>query len=158
MNRAAVIDVSDLAPGAFGYRGMLWWGAMGMVLVESVAFAITIGAYFYLRTRVQNWPPSLLPPDLRWGTLNAVVLLLSAIPNYFAKNAAENVDLPKVRFWLVVCIVFGSVVVTVHEQSPWDRLMYCPHNSSAASSPRWPSATVPPMPLSTLQRSLSASM
>jgi cytochrome c oxidase subunit I+III len=47
------------------------------------------------------------PPDLLWGTLNTVVLLASAIPNQLAKTAAEEVDLARVRFWLVVAMIFG---------------------------------------------------
>jgi len=70
------IDVSHLAPGAFGYRSILWWGTIGMVVIESMAFAITIGAYFFLRTRSVHWPPpTISAPDLRWGTINTVVLL-----------------------------------------------------------------------------------
>src|SRR4051812_21454336 len=102
------LDVSGLAPGAFGHRSILWWGTMGIMLIEGMAFAITIGAYFYLRTRAVHWPPPhVLPPDLRWGTINTVILLASGIPNQLAKKAAERVDLSKVRLWLVVCRLFG---------------------------------------------------
>jgi cytochrome c oxidase subunit III len=103
------IDVSRLAPGAFGYRSLMWWGTMGIVLIEGTAFALAIGAYFYLRTRIQNWPPAgTVPPDLFWGTLNTVVLLASLVPNELAKRAAEHIDLGRVRLWLVVCLVFGA--------------------------------------------------
>ena len=70
-------------------------------------FALSIGAYFYLRSRSETWPPNLPPPDLRWGTLNTLLLLGSAIPNELAKRAAEKIDLAAVRLWLVVCLVFG---------------------------------------------------
>jgi heme/copper-type cytochrome/quinol oxidase subunit 3 len=108
MNAPRVLDVSDLAPGAFGHRSILWWGTMDIMLIEGTAFAIAVGAYFFLRTRVVDWPPpGVLPPDLRWGTLNTIILLVSAIPNGLAKKAAERIDLPKVRLWLVVCLIFG---------------------------------------------------
>src|SRR5215212_5805346 len=81
---------------------------MGIILIEGMAFAVTIGAYFFLRTRSVYWPPPhVMPPDLLWGTLNTVVLLASAVPNELAKKAAEHVDLRKVRVWLVVCLAFG---------------------------------------------------
>jgi len=102
------LDVSNLAPGAFGHRSILWWGTLGMVLIEGTAFALTIGAYFFLRTRITHWPPpNVFPPSLRWGTLNTIVLLGSAVPNELAKRAAERIDLAKVRLWLVVCLLFG---------------------------------------------------
>src|SRR3954470_7849599 len=104
---AATLDVSHLAPGAFGHRSILWWGTMGMILIEGMAFALMIAAYFYLRMRNSTWPANVPPPDLKWGTLNMAVLLVSAIPNELAKKAGERVDLPAVRLWLVVCLAFG---------------------------------------------------
>ena len=101
------LDVSHLPPGAFGHRSILWWGTMGIVLIEGTMFALVIGAYFYLRSRSETWPPNLPPPDLRWGTLNTLILLGSAIPNELAKKAAEKIDLAGVRLWLVVCLVLG---------------------------------------------------
>jgi heme/copper-type cytochrome/quinol oxidase subunit 3 len=105
--RASALDVSHLAPGAFGHRSLLWWGTMGMVLIEGTMFGLMFGAYFYLRMRNDTWPPGVPPPDLKWGTLNLVVLLASAVPNEIAKKAAERIDLRAVRLWLVVCLVFG---------------------------------------------------
>jgi heme/copper-type cytochrome/quinol oxidase subunit 3 len=103
----ATLDVSDLAPGAFGHRSLLWWGTMGLVLIEGTAFALMFGAYFYLRMRNSTWPPGVPPPDLKWGTLNLFVLLASAVPNELAKKAGERIDLGAVRLWLVVCLAFG---------------------------------------------------
>ena len=106
-NRRA-LDVSMLAPGGFGHRSLMWWGTLGLVVIEGTMFALLIGAYFYLRSRVTYWPPqNIAPPDLAWGTLNLVILLVSALPNELAKKAAERIDLRAVRLWLVVCIVFG---------------------------------------------------
>src|SRR5207247_9085953 len=100
------LDVSNLAPGAFGHRSLMWWGTMGIVLIEGTAFAITITAYFYLRLRNTTWPPNVPPPSLFWGTLNTAVLLLSAVPNQLAKNAAERVDPGRVRLRLTGCLTF----------------------------------------------------
>ena len=108
MNARATVDVSRLAPGGFGNRSLMYWGTLGMCLIEGTAFALTIAAYFYLRTRNPQWPPDgIAPPSLLWGTVNVVVLVLSGIPNQLAKKAAERVDLRGVRVWLVVCLLFG---------------------------------------------------
>jgi len=108
VNARATVDVSRLAPGGFGNRSLMYWGTLGMCLIEGTAFALTIAAYFYLRTRNPQWPPDgIAPPSLLWGTLNVAVLLLSGIPNQLAKRAAERVDLRGVRVWLVVCLLFG---------------------------------------------------
>jgi cytochrome c oxidase subunit 1/cytochrome c oxidase subunit I+III len=102
-----ILDVSGLAPGAFGSRTLMWWGTLGMALIEGTGFALAFGAYFYLRLRNATWPPNVPPPLLLWGTLNTVVLLASLVPNELAKLAAERVDLRGVRLWLVVCLLFG---------------------------------------------------
>ena len=107
MNHPRTLDVSRLAPGAFGYRSVLWWGTLGMIVIEATAFALTVGAYFYLRTRVTTWPPNVPPPDHLWGAVNTVVLLASAIPNELVRRAAHRVDLSKVRLWMIVCLVFA---------------------------------------------------
>src|SRR5204863_3882185 len=94
MSDVRTLDVSTLPPGAFGSRSLMWWGTMGIVLIEGTVFALAIGAYFYLRTRMSAWPPDgVAPPDLRWGTINTLVLLASSIPNEAAKRAGERVDL-----------------------------------------------------------------
>jgi cytochrome c oxidase subunit III len=101
------IDVSDLPDYAFGHRSTLWWGTGGFVLIEATAFALALFAYFYLRSKLPEWPPGVAPPDLLWGTLNTAILLASALPNQLAKKAAEAQHLARVRLWLLVCLVFG---------------------------------------------------
>jgi cytochrome c oxidase subunit III len=105
--KAPVLDVSALAPGAFGHRSILFWGTAGMCLIEGVAFGLAIAAYFYIRLRNETWPPNVMPPLLRWGTLNTIILLVSGVPNQITRMAAERLDLAKVRFWLAVCLLFG---------------------------------------------------
>jgi cytochrome c oxidase subunit III len=108
MSEPRTLDVGALPPGAFGSRSLMWWGTMGMVLIESTVFALAIGSYFFLRTRLPAWPPDgVAPPDLRWGTINTLILLASLIPNERAKRAGERVDLRGVRLWMAACLVFG---------------------------------------------------
>jgi heme/copper-type cytochrome/quinol oxidase subunit 3 len=102
------IDVSALPPGAFGYRSLMWWGTVGIILIEGAAFMLAIAMYFYYSQRMPAWPPAAVPnPGLKWATINTAVLLASAVPNQFAKKAAERIDLRGVRVWLVVCLAFG---------------------------------------------------
>jgi len=109
MNAPPTLDVSALAPGAFGHRSVVWWGTAGIIVIELTAFAMTIAAYFYLRTRVPYWPPNVPPPDHLWGAVNTIVLLASAIPNELARRAADRVDLAKVRLWMVIALAFALV-------------------------------------------------
>ena len=109
MSDGRTLDVSTLPPGAFGSRALTFWGTLGIVVIEGTAFALAIGAYFFLVTRSPAWPPDgVAPPDLRWGTLNTLILLASLIPNELTRRAGEHVDLGRVRIWMVVCLAFAA--------------------------------------------------
>jgi len=107
------LDVSGLPTYAFGHRSLMWWGTMGIVLIESTVFAIAIVAYFYLRDRSFAWPPHSVPPVLLYGTLNTVVLFLSTIPNHWTKHQADHENLRGVRIGLVVCLLFAAAFIVI---------------------------------------------
>jgi heme/copper-type cytochrome/quinol oxidase subunit 3 len=108
------IDVSELPDqGAFGHQGLIWWGTVGYMVIEGSMLAMALITYFYLRLRVDEWPPSLANPDLFYGTLNLSVLLVSVLPNHFAKLAAERLDLRHTQRWLVLCVLVGIVLVVI---------------------------------------------
>ena len=131
MSPTQTIDVGGLPPGGFGSRSLMWWGTMGIVLIEGMAFALAIGAYLYLRTRMPHWPPhGVAAPDVRYGVINTAILLTSLVPNQLAKRAGEHVDLRGVRLWMVVCLLFGVAFNVVrifefqHLNVRWDRDAY----------------------------------
>ena len=131
MSEVRTIDVSALPPGAFGSRSLMWWGTLGIVLIEGTAFALAIGSYFFLATRLPAWPPSgVAAPALRWGTINTLILLASLVPNELAKRAGEQVNLRGVRLWMVVCLLFGVAFNTMrvyefrHLNVMWDHDAY----------------------------------
>lgn len=131
MSVPRTLDVGALPPGAFGSRSLMWWGTMGIVVIESTVFALAIAAYFFFRTRLPAWPPDgVAPPDLQWGTINTVVLIASCIPNALAKRAGERISLRGVRIWLLVCLAFGVVFNVVraiefqHLNVMWDHDAY----------------------------------
>lgn len=107
------LDVSSLPTYGYSHRSLMWWGTWGMMLIEGTVFLLTIGCYLYLRSHADVWPMSRIPPDLRWGTLNLVIVLLSALPNHWAKSAAEREVLPATRLWLVVCLLFALVALGI---------------------------------------------
>jgi heme/copper-type cytochrome/quinol oxidase subunit 3 len=109
----AALDVSPLPTFAFGNRSPMWWATLGLVAIESTVFALAIMSYFYLRSHASVWPMTGMPPDLLWGTLNTVILVVSMVPNQLAKKAAERLDLGQVRLWLVVCMLFSIAFLVV---------------------------------------------
>jgi heme/copper-type cytochrome/quinol oxidase subunit 3 len=80
-------------------------------------FVIGIIVYFYLRLKVESWPPSLPDPDPTIGTVNLILVLISIVPAALSKAAAEHFDLPRVRRWLAVLVAMGigSIVLRAFE-------------------------------------------
>ena len=113
MHEPGRLDVSALPTFGFGHRSLMWWGTFGLMLIEGMIFALTIAAYFYLRSHSATWPMNAAPPELLWGTLNTAVLLASMLPNQLAKKAAEKMDLHKVRIWMVACLLFSLAFLAI---------------------------------------------
>ena len=125
-----VIDVSLLPRVAFGHKNLIWWGTMGLIAIESTMFVLLFVSFAFLRSRVTDWPPGLIAPDLLWGTVNSIIFILSAVPNQLTKKAAERFDLKRVRVWLlltVACAVLANGVRVLefqHLNTSWDTNAY----------------------------------
>lgn len=107
-----VLDVTGLPDYAFGHQGLIWWGTIGFMVIEGSMFVMAIVTYFFLRTRVTDWPPApWTNPDPTAGTITTVLLLVSLIPALLAKWAAERLDLPRVKIMLIVSLAFGIAFI-----------------------------------------------
>ena len=109
----SVLDVSTLPDHAFGHKGLIWWGSVGYMVIEGSMFVMVLIAYYFLRTRSSEWPPSVPNPDLTWATINTALLLVSVVPNHLAKKAAETYELRKVRLLMPICFAFGVAFVVI---------------------------------------------
>jgi heme/copper-type cytochrome/quinol oxidase subunit 3 len=124
------LDVSALPAYGFGYRSILWWATASMMIIEGMVFAMVIVSYVYLKGRSPHWPPSGPSPDLLWGTVNTLVLVASALPNYLTKKAAERFDLRGVQIWISVCLLFAVAFNVIrfvefqHLNVRWDSNAY----------------------------------
>jgi cytochrome c oxidase subunit III len=107
------VDVATLPDTVFGPDALIWWGTAGFMVIEGSMFLMALITYFYLRLRVDEWPPSLPDPGLFYGTLNLAVLLVSIVPNRRAQLAAERFDTRRVRAWMVACVVFGIALLVI---------------------------------------------
>ena len=107
------LDVRQLPSYRYGQGSLMWWGTVGLMLIEGTVFGLGVMMYFYLRGIADAWPIHAAPPQLRWGTANTAILLLSLWPNQRAKAAAEREDRAQARFWLVVCLLFATAFLAV---------------------------------------------
>jgi heme/copper-type cytochrome/quinol oxidase subunit 3 len=107
------LDVSGLPPYAFGPQGLIWWGTVGYMVIEGSMFVIVLVVYFYLRLKVDAWPPSLPDPDPLYGTINLALMGISLLPNWLTKRAAERLDRGAAKLWMVVMVIFGVLPLVI---------------------------------------------
>jgi cytochrome c oxidase subunit III len=113
MSRRIVGNISSLPNAAFGPRTVLWWGLLGFILIEGGAFALASGAYLFLMSHTDPWPPHRLPPSLVWGSLFTLTMLLSEAPNIIAERAARREDERTVKLALIATCGFGLVLLVL---------------------------------------------
>lgn len=130
MSRPTRLDLSTLPTYGYGADSPMWWGTMGFMAVEGMGFVLAAGMYVYLANIASGWPLGVAPPVLWPGTLQLVLLLLSAIPNFVLDQAAKKQDLTKVRFLLILMSAIGvvSLAIRFYEfpalQIRWDENAY----------------------------------
>jgi cytochrome c oxidase subunit III len=113
IRRGDALDVSELPSYGFGHRSVMWWGTAGMMAIEGTAFAFMIVIYFYLRSLSDTWPYGSPAPDLVWGTLNVILIIVSAAPNFWTDKAAIDQDLRKTRLGLIILGVIGFLLLVI---------------------------------------------
>jgi cytochrome c oxidase subunit III len=110
MNVTPVMDVSHLELEEFGRADTLWWGVMGLIVIEGTAFALLIASYFFYRMRYTEWPPSDagLP---RWDftIANLILMLLITYPMRKISQRAPTAD----RLWLSKMLGVSAVLILV---------------------------------------------
>jgi len=124
-------DVAGLPDGAMGAANVVWWGNLGFMLIEGTAFALAIGAYFYLQSQSLAWPPAGdASPDLLWGSLFTGALLATELPNRWVCARARAKDAGGVRRGTLMMALFGLVLLSLrglefaHLNIRWDRDAY----------------------------------
>ena len=107
-------DLTELPTHAFSHHSLTWWGVIGFMVIEGVAFALAIAAYFFLMAHEQQWAPHpWQPPHLIAGTLFTLLMLLSEIPNTMIKKAAEKYDTEKVRVLMAWPVAIGVALLVI---------------------------------------------
>jgi cytochrome c oxidase subunit III len=107
-------DLSELPTSKFGTSSLTWWGILGFMVIEGAGFALAFAAYFFIMGHEQGWPPEARKaPELLYGTLFTIIILLSEYPNTLIKKAARARDVPTIRILMPVMIAVGVVLLVV---------------------------------------------
>jgi heme/copper-type cytochrome/quinol oxidase subunit 3 len=119
VKRRALLDVSALPHEEFSHGAPIWWGNLLMCVIEGMAFALSIAAYFYIRRNFDTWPPEPTRlPTLAVATANLITLIVSILPYWYAARLARSFASPaRIGSWLLVGVVLGlsSVVMRFYE-------------------------------------------
>jgi cytochrome c oxidase subunit III len=86
-----VLEIGHLSRFQKGPEAPLWWGIVGLILVESSVVSGFIAAYFYLRFVPESAAQALPPPELLWPSVN-VALLLASCATMWAAGRFLNRD------------------------------------------------------------------
>jgi heme/copper-type cytochrome/quinol oxidase subunit 3 len=129
------VDVSMLPEYAFGHKGLIWWGTAGYMVIEGSILLIGLITYYYLRLRSDLWPPGLPEPEPTVATINMGLMIVSCVPAYLAKAAAERYDGAGAKLWLVVLTLFGIAATALRV---WEFFfLNCRWDSNAYGSAVW---------------------
>ena len=124
MTQDRTLDVSHLPDYEISSRSPLWWGQLLMCVIEGCLFCTLIAIYFYLRLRLDVWPPpGVRLPPITISTLAIVPLLLSCIGSYWASEAAKKEDRKGMIRGMGLNLGLGVVFVILRALE-WSRLNF----------------------------------
>jgi heme/copper-type cytochrome/quinol oxidase subunit 3 len=113
MREHVVADFSGLPLHGLRTASATWWGTLAFMLIESTGFALAIAVYLYLMSIAATWPIDAPRPDLLPGTAITLILIASVLPNYLVSQWAEQQDVRKVKFGMILMSIFAIAPLTV---------------------------------------------
>lgn len=114
MTARRTIDVAELPVFAISSQAPIWWGQIILAAIEGTMFCILIAMYFYLRMRVDVWPPpGTQLPHLFLPTIAFIPLLLSCLGSYWASEAAKKGDQRGMLLGLIFNLVLACIYLAL---------------------------------------------
>lgn len=131
MRDVITIDVSHFSRFNPGRRAPVWWGIIGLILIEASVIAAFIATYFYLRLMSDQWPPAgLAPPELFWPSLSLVLLLTSCVAMWWSGKAISANKNAQFIASIFTAVTLASLVLVIRWQQfqefdfRWDDHVY----------------------------------
>ncbi len=109
-----VIDVSRFRPLSHGREATVWWGVVGMIVVETMVFSSLLASYFYLRLTAVAWPPAGVdPPPLMLSTIATGTLVTSSFLMHRGDVAIHRGEVTRMCIWhsLAALVAAGFLVL-----------------------------------------------
>jgi heme/copper-type cytochrome/quinol oxidase subunit 3 len=126
-----VLDVRGTSPYTHGAQAPLFWGFLGMIVIETMVIGSFVSAYFYLRAQAPEWPPAgTKPPELLLPTLNTVVLLASSLALHWGETGAKRGARRQLAWGLLGSCLLAAAFLTLKgveyadKEYQWDTHAY----------------------------------
>lgn len=108
------IDVSNYSRHTNHYDAPIWWGVVGLILIELSVVSAFVVSYLYLQMMNADWPPFGLPnPPLAIPTLSLVIMLSSCITMYLSGKAIEKDEVKKFVTYTFMSVALASSVLVI---------------------------------------------
>lgn len=126
-----VIDVAEFSRYTPGREAPIWWGVVGLILIEmSVVAAFSVSA-FYLQMINEDWPPRGVDvPDVFIPTISMLIMLSSCITMYLASRAVDSNRIKAFVVYTFTSVFLASVTLIIRWQKfltlefRWDDHVY----------------------------------
>jgi cytochrome c oxidase subunit 3 len=109
----------------------MWWGIIGLIVIEMTVVAGFVVSYFYLQMRAGQWPPPDVPlPDVVIPTFSLVLLLISCVTMYFAGRAIDRNQVKRFVAYTLASVGLACMVLLLRWQKfhelnfRWDEHVY----------------------------------
>lgn len=108
------VDASDLTRLPKGTDAPVWWGIIGLILIElSVVFAFVVSG-LYLQMINEQWPPpGITPPDVFLPSVSVAVLLVSCITMRLASNAINKDQINRFVIYTFTSVALACAVLVM---------------------------------------------
>jgi cytochrome c oxidase subunit III len=115
MSERLTLDVRELPSLVNGPRGGLWWGMLGLILIEIVLFTVLISTYYYLKFMNPHWPPAGDKLPMFWlPTINTIILIGSSFAVHQADIAiSEHNDKRGMVIGLSISLALGLLFLSL---------------------------------------------
>jgi cytochrome c oxidase subunit 1/cytochrome c oxidase subunit I+III len=117
------MDAGLLPDVGFSTKAPIWWGQLGMMVIEGMIILIMIAGFFYTRMGFDVWPPPRIPvPNITVPTIVTVLLLVSCIPMRLSEKAAVAGNIGRAAMFLGIGCIFALVILVLR----WYELVALP--------------------------------
>ncbi len=130
-NRKFIIDAEGLTRHVNHSDSPIWWGVVGLILIELSVVSAFCMSYVYLRMMNNEWPPSGVElPDIVLPSWSLALMLISCVTMYLS---GKSLDKNKVEHFVVYTFTSVALAATVlfirwqqfsHFELAWNEHVY----------------------------------